>query len=150
MGRTLLLFLLLAAVGQGKPAEDHGFGSEIQEVANVSATAYWSTNCGDRTFVGSSILKMEWTECKDYCKYFPHAKEVGHTFQVADDLDDKMMECLRDRIDGSLIDPNDGNTGCLRKSEQTVAEKELEESDCPSGWFDLDTVCVHISPDSTI
>jgi len=111
----------------------------------VSAKAYWSVNCGERTFVGSSILKMERTECKDYCKYFPHAKEVGHTFQVAGTLDDKTMECLRDSTGGAVIDPNDSNNGCLCKSEQTVAEKKVEESDCPFGWMDLGTNCLHFS-----
>ena len=59
------------------------------------APAYCSAECGGRTYVGSYTLMMDWAQCRDYCTYFPHAAELGHTFSFADILDADTMECLR-------------------------------------------------------
>ena len=42
--------------------------------------------------VGSYTLMMDWAQCKDYCAYFPQAKELGHTFSFADITDSDKME----------------------------------------------------------
>ena len=44
--------------------------------------------------VGSYTLMMDWAQCRDYCTYFPHSVELGHTFSFADILDVDTMECL--------------------------------------------------------
>ena len=35
---------------------------------------------------------MDWAQCKDYCAYFPHAKELGNTFSFAVITDSDKME----------------------------------------------------------
>ena len=60
---------------------------KIKDVTSSSAPAYWNAVCGDRTYVGSYTLMMDWTECRDNCQYFPHAGEHGHSFTFADILD---------------------------------------------------------------
>ena len=65
------------------------------DLTSGDAPAYWSAECGGRTYVGSYTLMMDWAQCRDYCTYFPHAAELGHTFSFADILDADTMECLR-------------------------------------------------------
>ena len=67
----------------------------VKDVRAASAPANWNAQCGDRMYVGSYTLMMDWAYCKDYCQYFPHAGDLGHTFQFADILDSDTMECLR-------------------------------------------------------
>jgi len=70
----------------------------LKDVTSSSAPAYWSAECGDRTYVGSHTLMMDWAQCRDYCTYFPHAGELGHSFTFADILDDDTNECLRHNL----------------------------------------------------
>ena len=37
----------------------------VKDVTSSSAPAYWSAECGDRTYVGSYTLVMDWAECRD-------------------------------------------------------------------------------------
>jgi hypothetical protein len=42
-------------------------------------------------------------------------------------------------------DPKDRNNGCLCTSTQTISEKEVKESDCPGGWWDLGSKCMRMT-----
>ena len=53
---------------------------------------------------------MEWAQCRDYCAYFPHATELGHTFSFADILDTDTMECLRYNMNNQYT-PGNGFAG---------------------------------------
>ena len=87
MTKLFLLFSALAVL-TGKPSEQISLKSKtIQDVTSSSAPAYWTAECGDRTYVGSYTLMMDWTECRYNCQYFPHAGEHGHSFTFADILD---------------------------------------------------------------
>merc|ERR1712012_1096308 len=82
----------------GKPAEHEDVSLVAEPVIDLTsgdAPAYWSVECGDRTYVGSYTLMMDWAQCRDYCTYFTHAAELGNTFSFADILDADTMECLR-------------------------------------------------------
>ena len=94
--KALLLSAFLALVS-GKPASDEMslVLEPVSDLTSGSAPAYWSAECGGRTYVGSYTLMMDWAQCRDYCTYFPHAAELGHTFSFADILDADTMECLR-------------------------------------------------------
>ena len=94
--KALLLSAFLALVS-GKPAsDDMSLVSEpVPDLTSGDAPAYWSAECGGRTYVGSYTLMMDWAQCRDYCTYFPHAAELGQTFSFADILDADTMECLR-------------------------------------------------------
>ena len=74
------------------------------------APAYWSAQCGGRSFAATYTLMMDWEECKDYCQYFPHAGELGHTYQFADILDISEMDCLRHNMEGQYS-PGNGYAG---------------------------------------
>ena len=94
-------FLVLARIivmAWAAPRNEEGISRRaetVMDVSSSSAPAYWSAECGDRTYVGSYTLMMDWAECRDYCQYFPHAGELGHSFGFADILDSDTMECLR-------------------------------------------------------
>ena len=83
---------------------------KLKDVTSSSAPAYWSAECGDRTYVGSYTLMLDWAECRDYCQYFPHAWELGHSFTFADILDTETMECLRFNMD-QQYSPGNGYAG---------------------------------------
>ena len=92
--KTILLLTLLALVS-GKPTGDEEISliaEPVPDLTSGSAPAYWSAQCGGRTYVGSYTLMMDWAQCKDYCAYFPHAKELGHTFSFAVITDSDKME----------------------------------------------------------
>ena len=85
----------LSALVPGKPAGDEEVSlitKSVPDLTSVSAPAYWSVECGGRTYVGSYTLMMDWAQCKDYCAYFPHAAELGHTFSFAVITDSDKME----------------------------------------------------------
>merc|ERR1712156_944793 len=82
----------------------------VADVSSSNAPAYWNAQCGDRTYVGSYTLMMDWAECRDYCQYFPHAGELGHSFTFADILDTDTMECLRYNMD-QQYPPGNGYAG---------------------------------------
>jgi len=203
-GKPLVFLSLLLTIGHAKPAQEMSLISEtVKDVGAASTSPYWSAQCGDRTYVGTYTLMMDWAECKDYCQYFPHAGDLGHTFQFADIMDSDIMECLRFNMnqqytpgneyaghywaggfrggDGqyrwvsgepfdfddfienpgeepfihltpdnnyswnSKNDQNDRNNGCLCKSETTTSMAETKESNCPEGWVDLGSKCVHLT-----
>ena len=108
---VLLLFTFLALVS-GKPAaEDVSLVAQpVPNLTSGSAPAYWSAECGGRTYVGSYTLMMDWAQCRDYCTYFPHAAELGHTFSFADILDADTMECLRYNMNNQYT-PGNGYDG---------------------------------------
>ena len=83
----------------------------VVDLTSGDAPAYWSAECGGRTYVGSYTLMMDWAQCRDYCTYFPHAAELGHTFSFADILDMDTMECLRYNMNNQYTPGNgyDGN-----------------------------------------
>ena len=112
-----MMFLVLLGslvLVSGKPAEHHHDVSLIAEpvpdLTSGSAPAYWSAECGGRTYVGSYTLMMDWAQCRDYCTYFPHAAELGHTFSFADILDADTMECLRFNMNNQYT-PGNGYAG---------------------------------------
>ena len=83
--KATLLFIFSVLVA-GKPASSpssDGFSLIAEPAIDLTsgdAPAYWSAECGGRAYVGSYTLMMDWAQCKDYCTYFPHAAELGHTF----------------------------------------------------------------------
>ena len=109
----LLVFIGSLVLVSGKPA-DHQDVSLIAEpvidLTSGDAPAYWSAQCGGRTYVGSYTLMMDWAQCRDYCTYFPHAPELGHTFSFADILDADTMECLRYNMNNQYT-PGNGYDG---------------------------------------
>ena len=109
--KALLLSAFLALVS-GKPASDDvSLVSEpVPDLTSGDAPAYWSAECGGRTYVGSYTLMMDWAQCRDYCTYFPHAAELGHTFSFADILDADSMECLRYNMNNQYT-PGNGYDG---------------------------------------
>ena len=110
---TLLLLLTSIVLVSGKPAGDEEFSliaEPVPDLTSGSAPAYWSAECGGRTYVGSYTLMMDWAQCKDYCAYFPHAAELGHTFSFADITDSDTMECLRYNMN-SQYTPGNGYDG---------------------------------------
>ena len=82
----------------------------LPNVKTSSAPAYWSAQCGDKTYAASYTLMMDWDKCKDYCTYFPHSVELGFTFSFADILDVDTMECLRYNMN-SQYTPGNGYDG---------------------------------------
>ena len=87
--KTILLLTLLALVS-GKPTGDEEISliaEPVPDLTSGSAPAYWSAECGGRTYVGSYTLMMDWAQCKDYCAYFPHAPELGHIYSFVDILE---------------------------------------------------------------
>jgi len=193
------LFLVIASA---TPVEKISHASNVvKDVTSSSAPAYWTAECGDRTYVGSYTLTMDWAECRDYCQYFPHSGELGHSFTFADILDTDTMECLRYNMnqqytpgngyaghywaggyrggDGQYMwdsgepfdfhdfignpgdepyvhltpgnnyqwntksDTNDRNNGCLCKSREPSSEAKIKENECPGGWQDLGSQCLH-------
>ena len=109
--KALLLSAFLALVS-GKPASDEMslVFEPVSDLTSGSAPAYWSAECGGRTYVGSYTLMMDWAQCRDYCTYFPHAPELGHTFSFADILDADTMECLRYNMNNQYT-PGNGYDG---------------------------------------
>jgi len=111
MTKLFVLFSALAVLVTGKPSEQISLKSKtIQDVTSSSAPAYWTAECGDRTYVGTYTLMMDWAECRDYCQYFPHAGELGHSFTFADILDTDTMECLRYNMNQQYT-PGNGYAG---------------------------------------
>ena len=108
---TIVLLSLLSLVF-GKPAgDDQSLTAEVvPDLTSASAPAYWSAECGGRTYVGSYTLMMDWAQCRDYCSYFPHAAELGHTFSFADITDVDTMECLRFNMNNQYT-PGNGYDG---------------------------------------
>jgi len=92
--RTFGIIITLLIFG----AAEISLASEIERDVSAASSdpPYWSAECGDRTFIGSYTVTMEWSDCSNYCKYFPHAGEFGHTFAFADILDNDTNKCLRD------------------------------------------------------
>ena len=82
----------------------------VLDLPSGSAPAYWSAECGGRTYVGSYTLMMDWAQCRDYCTYFPHSAELGYTFSFADILDADTMECLRFNMNNQYT-PGNGYAG---------------------------------------
>merc|ERR1719270_372271 len=106
--RVISLFIAFAS---STPVDKISITSEvIKDVTLSSAPAYWSAECGDRTYVGTYTLMMDWAECRDYCQYFPHAGELGHSFTFADILDTDTMECLRYNMNQQYT-PGNGYAG---------------------------------------
>ena len=107
-------FLLIASIvlATGKPTgDDMSLKAEVlPNVKTSSAPAYWSAQCGDKTYAASYTLMMDWDKCKDYCTYFPHSVELGFTFSFADILDVDTMECLRYNMN-SQYTPGNGYDG---------------------------------------
>merc|ERR1719330_1790382 len=108
---TIVLLSLLSLVF-GKPAgDDQSLTAEVvPDLTSASAPAYWSAECGGRTYVGSYTLMMDWADCKDYCTYFPHSVELGHIFSFADITDVDTMECLRFNMNNQYT-PSNGYDG---------------------------------------
>jgi len=106
------LFVASIALASGKPAgEGMSLKAEVlPDVKGSSAPAYWSAQCGDKTFAASYTLMMDWAQCRDYCTYFPHSVELGHTFSFADILDADTMECLRFNMNNQYT-PGNGYAG---------------------------------------
>ena len=75
--------------------------------SNSSAPAYWTAECNEKMFLGSYTVMLSWDECQDYCQYFPHAGELGYSFQFADILSEDEMECLRNNMN----DQHDSGNG---------------------------------------
>ena len=110
--KTILLLTLLSLVS-GKPTGDEEISliaEPVPDLTSGSAPAYWSAECGGRTYVGTYTLTMDWAQCKDYCSYFPHATMLGHTFSFADILNGDTMECLRYNMN-SQYTPGNGYAG---------------------------------------
>jgi len=106
-----LLFTFLALVSAKPASEDVSLVVEpVPDLTSGSAPAYWSAECGGRTYVGSYTLMMDWAKCRDYCTYFPHSVELGHTFSFADILDTDTMECLRFNMNNQYT-PGNGYAG---------------------------------------
>ena len=51
--------------------------SPVYDVTSTSAPASWTAQCGDRTYLGSFTVMMDWAECRDYCKYSPMLTSLG-------------------------------------------------------------------------
>merc|ERR1712241_1489537 len=82
MTREMLSFILLSliAIAGSTPLASEEItlaAKTVKDVTSSSAPAYWSAECGGRTYVGSYTVMMDWPDCKDYCKYFPHAENWG-------------------------------------------------------------------------
>ena len=108
--KTVVL-LTLFALASAKPAEKMSLKAErVSDVSSSNAPAYWNADCGDRTYVGTYTLMMDWAECRDYCQYFPHAGELGHSFIFSDVLDSDTMECLRYNMNQQYT-PDNGYAG---------------------------------------
>ena len=101
--------LLFSALTDAKPHQTK-LSEIVPDVSSSSAPAYWNAECGDRTYVGTYTLMMDWAECRDYCQYFPHAGELGHSFTFADILDTDTMECLRYNMN-QQYSPGNGYAG---------------------------------------
>ena len=87
---SLLLLLSSLALISGKPTSEDDVSLIVDPVLDLTsgaAPAYWSAECGGRTYVGSYTLMMDWAQCRDYCSYFPHAVELEHTSSFSDTLD---------------------------------------------------------------
>merc|ERR1712050_55538 len=107
----ILLSLIAIASSTPLASEEITLAAKtVKDVTSSSAPAYWSAECGGRTYVGSYTVMMDWQDCKDYCKYFPHAGELGHTFTFADIADTDTMECLRFNMMQQYI-PGNGYAG---------------------------------------
>jgi len=113
MFQTILILLTCFIVAQtsAKPSANLSLISVTpRNLADSNAPAYWNADCGGKTYVGSYTVMMEWADCNNYCKYFPHASELGHTFTFADILDSDTMECLRFNMMQQYT-PNNGFAG---------------------------------------
>ncbi len=60
------ILLGLLAIASGSAITEH-----FVNLTSGSAPAYWSAECGGRTYVGPYTLMMDWAQCRDYCTYFP-------------------------------------------------------------------------------
>ena len=66
------IFLLIASsitLASGKSVgEGMSLKAEVlQDVQATSAPAYWSAQCGDKTFAASYTQMMDWAQCMNYC-----------------------------------------------------------------------------------
>ena len=103
-------FLSVGAIPTDPLAKDMSTKPE-REKEEGNAPAYWHAGCSNNHhYVGSFTLMMEWAECADYCQYFPHAGELGYTFQFADIMDSEEMECVRYNME-EQYHPGDGYAG---------------------------------------
>merc|ERR1719410_1830203 len=108
---SVIILSLFIAFTSATPVEKINHLSEVvKDVTSSSAPAYWNAECGGRTYVGSYTLMMDWAECRDYCQYFPHSGELGHSFTFADILDTDTMECLRYNMNQQYT-PGNGYAG---------------------------------------
>ena len=155
------ILLGLLAIASGSAITEH-----FVDLTSGSAPAYWSAECGGRTYIGSYTLMMDRAQCRDYCTYFPHAAELGHTFCLADLLDADSIECLSSQYtpansydshywleaylggDGQRNAKNyqdDKNNGCLCRSKEPVSEgKMVNRAVCPAGWYSVGEKCMRL------
>ena len=82
--KSLLLLLASLALTSTKPAsEDVSLvGEPVPDLTSGSAPAYWSAECGGRTYVGSYTLMMDWAQCRDYCRPSPTCRGTGRSKQI--------------------------------------------------------------------
>ena len=71
----------------------------------IQRSSSWAIN-----YLGSYTVMMDWAECRDYCKYFPHADQLGHQLVFADILDSDTMEYLRYNMN-EQYQPGNGYAG---------------------------------------
>jgi len=96
--KTVLSCLLIGLLSLDAHPMNQSLKAEVvwpQGARSRRGPAYWTASCGQRSYIGTYIVEMDWEDCDLYCEYNPHAPETGHTYQFADVLDKDEMECLR-------------------------------------------------------
>ena len=77
-----VLISSLALISAKPASEDVSLVAEpVPDLTSGSAPAYWSAECGDRTYVGSYTLMMDWAQCRDYCRPSPTCEVTGRSKQ---------------------------------------------------------------------
>ena len=62
--KLVFLFASLALVSAKPASEDVSLVVEpVPDLFSGAAPAYWSAECGGRTYVGSYTLMMDWAQC---------------------------------------------------------------------------------------
>ena len=110
--RSTIASSLLFSLVTGLPSQPRQslLSSPVADVTSSSAPTSWTAQCGGRTYLGSYTVMMDWAECRDYCKYSPHADQLGHQLVFADILDSDTMECLRYNMN-QQYQPGNGYAG---------------------------------------
>ena len=110
--RSIISTSLLICLVSGLPSQPRQslLSSSVSDVTSSSAPASWTAQCGDRTYLGTYTVMMDWAECRDYCQHFPHADLLGHQLVFADILDRDTMDCLRYNMDLQYT-PGNGYAG---------------------------------------